>query len=237
MFIDILTNPTYTPREKLLMVTAGLFAIVIAIMIHEVAHGFVALKQGDYTAKYAGRLTFNPVVHFDPMGVLMFLVVGIGWARPVPIDPRNFKNRKRGIFFVSIAGIVANFLLAGVCFLLFTVLSMPILSAYSVGNVFAIFGYYFLLYSVLINLSLMAFNLLPIFPLDGFKLVENFSKYGNRYVRFMYKNGQMIFIGLLALGILADNFGMPWLDLLGNYMTFVRNAVLELFSLAGGLLG
>ena len=236
MFINILTNPSYSPREKLLMITAGICAIAIAIMLHEVAHGFIAMKQGDYTAKYSGRLTLNPVVHFDPIGMLMFLIVGIGWARPVPVDIRNFKNRKRGVFLVSIAGVVVNFLLAAVGFLLLVLLSDFIGQGLILGNVFAIFGYHFLIFTITINLSLMAFNLLPIYPLDGFRIVENFTKYDNKYVNFMRRNGQSIFMVLVVLGIFADNFGLPWLDLLGSYINWVYDAVLDLFVKVGGLL-
>ena len=94
MLFDIVRDPNLSPREKLLTVTAAVLAIGLSIMLHEIAHGFAAMKQGDYTAKYAGRLTLNPMVHFDIIGLIMFAVVGIGWARPVPVDARNFKNFK-----------------------------------------------------------------------------------------------------------------------------------------------
>ena len=216
MLLDIIRNSAYSPREKLLTLTAAVLAIGLSIMLHEIAHGFAAMKQGDYTAKYAGRLTLNPVVHFDILGIIMFAVVGLGWAKPVPVDSRNFKNFKKGVFWVSIAGVLTNFLLAAIAFLLFTLLYVPIAQGLMVGNVFAIFGEQFLIYLLLVNLSLMAFNLLPIYPLDGFRLVENFLKPNNKFVMFMRKNGTSIFFLLIVLGIFADNLNMPFLDLLGN---------------------
>lgn len=99
-------------RLGLLYVLALLFAIVFALVLHEVAHGLVALWNGDPTAKMYGRLSLNPLKHFDIFGLLMMLIVGFGWAKPVPVDPRNFKKYKTGCVTVSIAGILTNILLA-----------------------------------------------------------------------------------------------------------------------------
>lgn len=235
MILDVLFNSLYSEREKFLIIVAFLLAVMLSIMLHEISHGFVAMKNGDYTAKYMGRLTLNPASHFDPIGFLMFVVVGIGWAKPVPVDSRNFKNHKRGTVAVSIAGVIMNLILATVCFFLFWGFGELIIEGLAVSNIFAIFFYYFLMYSVTVNLSLMAFNILPIYPLDGFRLVEALTPYGNRFSRFMRKNGQLIFIALLALGLIADNLGLPELDLLGGYIDFVRALVLRLFMLVGGL--
>lgn len=101
-------------RLGLLYVLALLFAIVFALVLHEVAHGLVALWNGDPTAKMYGRLSLNPLKHFDIFGLLMMLIVGFGWAKPVPVDPRNFKKYKTGCVTVSIAGILTN-IFAGVC--------------------------------------------------------------------------------------------------------------------------
>ena len=87
-------------------------AVVISMVLHEIAHGYVALWNGDPTAKVNGRLSLNPLVHFDAIGFIMLMVVGFGYAKPVPVNPGNFKNRKRGIFTVAIAGVVVNIVLA-----------------------------------------------------------------------------------------------------------------------------
>lgn len=137
-------------------------AVIIAIVLHEVAHGYVALLNGDATAKVNGRLSLNPIRHFDPVGFIMLLVCGFGYAKPVPVNPYNFRHRKRGIFTVAAAGVTANFLLAFISSG-FMVL-MRILFARSGAAVFSGLYTFFCLF-MLINLSLVFFNLLPICPL------------------------------------------------------------------------
>lgn len=141
-------------------------ALVISLAIHEFAHALVAYRLGDPTAKYAGRVTLNPLAHLDPMGTLFILVAGFGWGKPVPINTLNFRHPKRDGALVALAGPLSNFLLAILVGLLFRVL-VPILGAESFGSVF-------LYLVVLYNLFLGTFNLLPFGPLDGFKVVEGF---------------------------------------------------------------
>lgn len=114
MFIyDLLTEyGRGISREGLLNVVGFVFALVFALTFHEVAHGVVALWNGDNTAKVSGRLSLNPAKHFDLMGLVFMLLVGFGWAKPVPVNPYNFKNRKLGAVTVSVAGVATNFLLA-----------------------------------------------------------------------------------------------------------------------------
>lgn len=121
----------------------------------------MAFRQGDSTAKYAGRLTLNPLAHLDPFGTLFLLFAGFGWAKPVPINPLNFHDSKKGLALVSIAGPAMNFILAVTSCLL---LKIPFFS----GGLFSSFLYYFAFY----NVGLGFFNLLPIAPLDGFKFVS-----------------------------------------------------------------
>ena len=111
--IRILTNEySGVTRESLLETIAFLVALLTALVLHEIAHGLVAYWNGDITAKYYGRLSLNPAKHFDIIGLIMMLFVGFGWAKPVPVNPNNFKNRKVGAFTVSLAGIVTNLILA-----------------------------------------------------------------------------------------------------------------------------
>lgn len=203
-------------------------AAMIAIVFHEVAHGFVALKNGDMTAKYAGRLSLNPAKHFDLMGILMFAFIGIGWARPVPVNPVNFKRQRLGMFGVAIAGVVTNFLLALVAFVLLCL----------VGGVFSneivnLCVFSFLEYTVVINLCLIAFNILPIYPLDGFRVVESFTKTNNKYCVFMRRYGTTILFGLFIADIVLSQFHYGPLSL---YIEFVRDSILQLFSWVGGWL-
>ena len=195
----------------------ALVAIVLSIMLHEVAHGLVALWNGDDTAKRAGRLNLNPVSHFDPVGFLMLIFLRFGYAKPVPVNPYNFKNRKVGMFTVSVAGVTLNLILAFFCYPLFVVCSeINYLST-------------FLLYMVVVNLNLAAFNLLPLYPLDGYRILNCFIPETNKFMSFFKNYSRYILIFLLALGIIRDVLDLPlWFDplswLLNKIMEFFLNA-------------
>jgi len=197
--------------------------------MHEYAHGYVAMKQGDYTAKSAGRLTLNPVAHFDLFGVLMLLLVGFGWARPVPINPNNFRNYKKGMISVSIAGVLTNIILAGIGLLLLYFLS-PFIGHYYVTTpaiiiMLKMLAYYFLLYLVSINLMLAFFNILPIYPLDGFKLLDVFLKPGNKYSAFMYRYGIYMLLFLLVAGRLFRSLNLWFLDIFGMMANLITRLI------------
>ena len=114
MLITLIRNLLTADDKRLVfvMILAYIPALLIAIVMHELAHGAVAYWNGDDTAKLSGRLTLNPVKHFDPIGFLMLAVIGFGWAKPVPIDPRRFRDYKKGMITVSLAGVICNFLIA-----------------------------------------------------------------------------------------------------------------------------
>lgn len=141
----------------------GLPAFVLGIMLHEIAHGWVALRLGDPTAKIMGRLTLNPIRHVDPIGALMFVFIGFGWAKPVPINPYNFRDRRAGMALSSIAGPMAN--------LAQLVVWAGLLHAYvNLGLQLSVVQLV-LVYGVWINAILMIFNLIPIPPLDGSRIL------------------------------------------------------------------
>ena len=145
------------------MILISLFAILIAITVHEFSHAKVADVLGDPTPRQAGRLTLNPIAHLDPIGFLMLILVRFGWAKPVPVNPYNFRNPRQGSLYVSLAGPLSNFFLAWVLGIILK--SLP---AYPdlVGTIF--------FYTIWINLALGVFNLIPIPPLDGSHILEYF---------------------------------------------------------------
>ncbi|MGI6638550.1 MAG: site-2 protease family protein [Desulfobulbus sp.] len=140
---------------------------LFALTVHELAHGYIAYRLGDPTAKEAGRLTMNPLKHLDPLGVLAFIIMKIGWAKPVPVDPRYFRNPRKDMLSVALAGPASNLLLAIASALLLQVLvRFPFLPLAIIQPLA-----HMLVASVWINLMLAVFNLLPIPPLDGSKIL------------------------------------------------------------------
>jgi Zn-dependent protease len=210
-----------------------LLAALIAITVHEASHALVAKRLGDRTAELLGRLTLNPLAHLDPIGSLMFLLIGFGWAKPVPIDPRYLSSPKRDLALISLAGPVSNLLLAIVAFVLLSVIApafshgqIELLLAGARGsNPFLTALVQFLQQCVTVNVLLMAFNLLPIAPLDGSKIVQAFVpwQYADQYEEFM-RRGPMI---LLALLIAEDLLGIP---LISRWVFFIGNAVFQLLQ-------
>lgn len=174
--------------------------MVFALVLHELAHGLIALLNGDNTAKLYGRLSVNPLRHFDIVGLAMMLLVGFGWAKPVPINPNNFKNRKVGAITVSVAGIVTNLLLAFLCAIGVAGLeTIAVINPDSSLEYFVYFCFWFMLAMVQINISFALFNLLPLFPLDGYRLISCFVNENNGFMRFMRRYSLYILLGFIVL--------------------------------------
>ena len=188
-------------------------AIIIGLTVHEWAHAFAADKLGDPTAKNLGRMTLNPFAHIDLFGFLCLLVVGFGWAKPVPVNPRNFKNYRRDDIIVSLAGIAMNLVVAFFA----TILFYFGVYRWNLGSNEAFYTIF--LSIVTINLSLAVFNLLPIYPLDGSHVFESL---------FMRQYGQYILIALLVSGLVSTVLGtvVSWLF---EGFSSVAIAILRLF--------
>lgn len=183
--------------EIAILFLARLFVVFCTLPVHEYAHAFVADKLGDKTARLSGRLTLNPMAHIDILGAIMILFVGFGYAKPVPVNPRNFKNPKKGMALTALAGPFSNILMAVVFMLLSNVLSL------FGSSLFVQAFYVFFSFAASINIGLAVFNLIPIPPLDGSRVLELLipDKYYYKFAQYERYIVIVIF-GLIVFGVL-----------------------------------
>ncbi len=180
--------------ESIIYVLIRVVIVLLAISIHEMAHGFLAYKLGDPTAKFDGRLSLNPLRHIDPFGALCMFFFGFGWAKPVMVNPNYFRNYKRDMALTALAGPVLNILLGFVGVIVWVHLAPIVSNAY-----FSMFITMF----VTLNISLAVFNLLPIPPLDGSKIFLPLLPSKVYYDIMRYQQfGFIILIIALYLGVL-----------------------------------
>lgn len=228
MFIYRLMSISDDIVVNIVIILAFVVAAGSAIVIHEFAHAYVAKLNGDFTAVNAGRLTLNPVAHFDPIGILMMLLVGFGWAKPVPINPNNFTKYRRGMITVSIAGVAANLILAGL-FLLLLYLLIPMLAVvWSTSKaiyLLQVFVLYFIELTVTFNFMLALFNLLPIFPLDGYNLVASLFPKAVGYRNFMLRYGVILLLAIILIGNIASFLGFRYLNIFGLFSDLVYDLI------------
>lgn len=185
------------PASMLLMVGIRLLVILTILPVHEFAHAWVAKKMGDNTALMSGRLTLNPFAHLDVFGAVFLFLFGFGWAKPVPINPRNFTNYKKGVGLTAAAGPISNLICAAAAILVYRIVGNIPVAADSNAVTLMVYVMMALYYFASINISLAVFNLIPIPPLDGSKVLG--SVLPAKFNFYMYKYQRYIYIGFLVL--------------------------------------
>ena len=205
------------PRMAIASILLSLPVILLALCLHETAHGYVAYKLGDPTARSLGRLTLNPLKHLDPIGFVCMLLFGFGWAKPVPVNTRYFKKPKRDMAICGLAGPISNLLLAVVfaalfkgASVLFANMTMPNETVFTMAWLFL----QFLSMGITLNVGLAVFNLLPIPPLDGSRLLTAILPWQIASKLIQYER-VISFVLLLALGVGVLD---PLLDLLTGFV-------------------
>jgi Zn-dependent protease len=207
------------PAELLLLIPPLLFALTV----HEWSHGYVAMRLGDPTARLLGRLTLNPIAHLDPIGSILILIPPhIGWAKPVPVDVRYLKHPRRDMMWIAIAGPISNILLATLFGTLLRIAAAAHLdwSGAAATALVKMVGW-----SVVLNLSLAIFNMIPIFPLDGSRVLTGLlpAAQAERF-RMFEPYGPMVLLGVILIGSLTgvSVIGMiigPFVSTVGSFLT------------------
>ena len=218
-------------RDGLIMLLMWLPIVILSLSVHESAHAYVAYRLGDPTARNFGRITLNPAKHLDPIGFASMLFLGIGWAKPVPINARNFENPRKGMALSSLAGPVSNLILAVI--FAFLHVATRVIALFSTPSIVFDSVALFFEYGVLLNVSLTIFNLIPVPPLDGSRLL-GLALPPKYYFSYM-KYERYIGLGFLALVFVLSRFDISLIEWI---VWPVKSGIINIFvSLANWILG
>ncbi len=215
MLLDILYND-FSWITVVSSLIASVIVVFLTLPIHELAHGYTAYKLGDSTAKYQGRLSFNPLAHLDIWGTALIFLIGFGWAKPVPVNPRNFKNPKRDMAITALAGPLSNLIMAFIMLILaYTGLYYCVQTTNFTSDALAVVGFV-CFYAAQINVALAVFNLIPVPPLDGSRILSAFLPDRTYYKLMQYERYFFFIIVAIAMGT--------------NVVSTVTSAILKLIS-------
>ncbi len=230
MLIDLIKSLISGDTGALISIMFLIPIVIFSLTVHECAHGLAAKALGDPTAKACGRLTLNPFAHLDPVGALMMLIFGFGWAKPVPINPNYFKNRKRGMAITALAGPVSNLILSFLAILIFRIFSAFVLSggyAHMSLNFINVFVMFLSMFAYL-NATLAIFNLIPVPPLDGSRILNVILP--EKYYFSIMKYERYIYLGVIVL-LFTGLLSTPLSFLAHGYVSLTE----KLISLIPGL--
>lgn len=203
--------------SALLPYLINLLVAMPCITLHELAHGWAAYKLGDYTAKSRGRLTLNPIKHIDPLGLILMVTLGFGWAKPVPVDMRNFKNPKRGMALTALAGPVANFLL---CIVVMVAGGIIFRTGWPLNSDVGYYIFIILVFIAVRSAMLGIFNLIPIPPLDGSKAVGALLPDRTYYNVLRYERYCMLIV-----------FALCYIGIISNFIVKIGGFILDKFCI------
>lgn len=211
MLLDVFSNTGLPFLTRLLHGLVMIFCVLISLSVHEASHGLAAYWGGDNTAKYSGRLSINPFHHLDLFGTLALFLFGFGWAKPVPVNPWNFKNKKLGMVLTALGGPVSNFILGFIGYIGWTFINPD-----GIGAVIQLICYYL----VIFNIGLGIFNLIPVPPLDGSKVLNAILPQ-----KYYFKIMQYEKYGFIVLIILIN---LPFFN---SFLNSLRMGVLNFYDM------